>query len=68
MDFIVILLIYLCLGYASIAYLKGDSSFADGIARMVVLSVLFGWAAIPIAVLFLGCRGLFTLIKWLLNW
>ncbi len=68
MDFMVVFLIYLGLGYASITYLKGDSSFADGIARMVVLSLLLGWAAIPIAALFLGCRGLFTLVKWLFNW
>lgn len=68
MDLLIIFLIYLGLSYASIAYLKGDSSLDDGIARMTVLSLLLGWAAIPIAALFLGCRGLFTLIKWLFNW
>lgn len=65
---IVIFLIYIGLSYASLAYLRGEAQFADGVLRMTVLSILTGWVAIPFAALFLGCRGLFTLIRWLFNW
>lgn len=65
---IVGLSIYILLGYLSQAYLSKDLEFAEGILRMIVFSLLFGWATIPLAILKLVLVGSWNLIRWLFNW
>lgn len=59
------LAIYVILGYLSCAFIKKDFRFANGIPRMIVFSLLLGWAAIPIALVLLIFRTVAKIIIWL---
>ena len=59
------IVVYIVLGYFSCALIKKDFEFANGIPRMIVFSLLLGWAAIPIALIVLVFRICKIFIVWL---
>lgn len=61
------LTVYIVLGYLSCAFIKEDFQFARGIPRMIVFSLLIGWAAIPIALVLLIFRAGIAFFNWLFD-
>lgn len=61
------IVIYVVLGYLACAFIVKKFEFANGIPRMIVFSLLLGWAAIPIALLLLVLRACAKFFVWLFD-